>query len=135
MTRPVSTGSLPIANTIGMVAVAALAASAAGIGLAKSTVHHAANVQLSDGGAQYSADDGDLLEKICATAKAAAESIHFLDTSSESELFTDAVCTGLLIGKDTRGIDVFCIWDTHWPERVKMMQAWADYLDELRDRE
>jgi integrase len=22
----------------------------------------------------------------------------------------------------------------YWPERVKMMQAWADYLDELRDR-
>ena len=21
----------------------------------------------------------------------------------------------------------------YWPERVKMMQAWADYLDELRD--
>src|SRR5262249_1625205 len=37
-TSPVSTGSLPIANTIGMVAGAALAASAAGIGLGKSTV-------------------------------------------------------------------------------------------------
>ena len=36
-TSPVSTGSLPIANTIGMVAVAAFAASAAGIGLANST--------------------------------------------------------------------------------------------------
>jgi hypothetical protein len=22
----------------------------------------------------------------------------------------------------------------YWPERVKMMQAWADYLDELRER-
>jgi hypothetical protein len=33
----VSTGSLPIANTIGMEVVAALAASAAGMGLAKST--------------------------------------------------------------------------------------------------
>ena len=22
----------------------------------------------------------------------------------------------------------------YWPERVKMMQAWADYLDELRRR-
>ena len=21
----------------------------------------------------------------------------------------------------------------YWPERVKMIQAWADYLDELRD--
>ena len=21
----------------------------------------------------------------------------------------------------------------YWPERLKMMQAWADYLDELRD--
>jgi hypothetical protein len=21
----------------------------------------------------------------------------------------------------------------YWPERVKMMQAWADYLEELRD--
>ena len=21
----------------------------------------------------------------------------------------------------------------YWPERVRMMQAWADYLDELRD--
>jgi len=21
----------------------------------------------------------------------------------------------------------------YWPERVKMMQAWADYLDELRE--
>jgi len=21
----------------------------------------------------------------------------------------------------------------YWPERVKMMQAWADHLDELRD--
>jgi hypothetical protein len=21
----------------------------------------------------------------------------------------------------------------YWPERVKMMQAWADYLDDLRD--
>jgi hypothetical protein len=23
----------------------------------------------------------------------------------------------------------------YWPERLKMMQAWADYLDELRDAE
>jgi len=23
--------------------------------------------------------------------------------------------------------------DEYWPERVKMIQAWADYLDELRD--
>ena len=36
-TNPMSTGSLPIAKTIGMLDVAALAASPAGIALAKST--------------------------------------------------------------------------------------------------
>ena len=26
-----------------------------------------------------------------------------------------------------------CTQPEYWPERVKMMQGWADYLDELRD--
>ena len=44
--------------------------------------------------AQHSAHDLNVLERICITARAAIELIHSLDTSSESELFIDAVCTG-----------------------------------------
>jgi hypothetical protein len=68
-------------------------------------LHLAADLELSDRHAQHSADDLNVLERICKTAGAAFELIQSLDTNSESELFSDAVCSGLLIGS----MDVFCI--------------------------
>jgi len=72
-------------------------------------IHLTADLELSNRHAQHSADDLNVLERICKTAGAAIELIQSLDTNSEGELFNDAVCTGLLIGKDTRCMDVFCI--------------------------
>jgi hypothetical protein len=59
-------------------------------------IHEAASLELALRHALYSADDLYLLEEICTRAGAAIEVVSSLDTGSKSELFDDAVSTGVL---------------------------------------
>jgi hypothetical protein len=93
-------------------------------------INHAANIELSERDAQHSADDLNILEKICTTVSAAIELIHSLDTSAESELFVDAVCTRLLVGKNARGFDVFSV-DA---PLGRLKTQFCLTIDRLRDR-
>jgi hypothetical protein len=72
-------------------------------------IHHAASLELCERDTQHSADDLNILEKICTTAKAAIGLIAGLDTNSEGDLLTDAVCTTLLIVKNAQGAYEFSI--------------------------
>jgi hypothetical protein len=63
-------------------------------------IHQAANIELSSQRSQYSTNDLNVLENICAAAGAAIDLISSLDTSSEGELLNDAFSTGLLIVKN-----------------------------------
>jgi hypothetical protein len=59
-------------------------------------IHQAASTELAFRHSLYSADDLYLLEEICKRAGAAIEVVRPLDTSTEAELFADAVRTGVL---------------------------------------
>jgi hypothetical protein len=91
----------------------------------------AANLELSGRHAKHSAAYLNLLERICITATVAIELVHSLDTSSEGELWTDATSTRLLIGKDARGIDVFCIGEA---PIGRLMSQFRLTIDRLRRR-
>jgi hypothetical protein len=74
-------------------------------------IHHAASIELSERDTQHSADDLNILQQICTTAKVAIGLIACLDTTSEGELFVDSTCTRLLIATNTQGIDGFFLGD------------------------
>jgi hypothetical protein len=98
-------------------------------------LHLAADLELSDQHAQHSADDLNVLERICKTAGATMELIQSLDTNSESELFNDALCTGLLFGKDTRDVDVFCIGAAPLDHLKRQFRLTIDRLQHRHDPE
>jgi hypothetical protein len=58
-------------------------------------IHQAAITELAFRHSLHSADDLCLLEEICKRAGAAIEVVSLIDTSTEDELFADAVRTGL----------------------------------------
>jgi hypothetical protein len=72
-------------------------------------IHHAATLEFSECYAQRLVDDLNTLKTICAAVEVAIDLIARLDTSSEGELFVDSTRTSLLIAKNTRGIDIFCV--------------------------
>jgi hypothetical protein len=67
-------------------------------------IDRAASTELAFRHSLYSADDLYLLEEICTRAGAAIEVVSSLDTGSESELFDDAVSTGVLFKNNVSSI-------------------------------
>jgi hypothetical protein len=67
-------------------------------------IHEAASTELAWRHSLHSADDLHMLEEICTRAGAAIEVVSFLDTGSESELFDDAVSTGVLFKNNVSSI-------------------------------
>jgi hypothetical protein len=67
-------------------------------------IDRAASTELAFRHSLYSADDLYLLEEICTRAGAAIEVVSSLDAGSESELFDDAVSTGVLFKNNVSSI-------------------------------
>jgi hypothetical protein len=98
-------------------------------------IYEVTSGEFFDRHAQRSADDRDLLQKIRTTAATAIELIAYLDTSSESELFVDAVRTGSLIGKNIRGVDVFHIHGAQLNHLKHQFSLTIDRLEHQRGPE
>ena len=98
-------------------------------------IYEVAGVEFFDRHDQHSTDDCDLLQKIRATAATAIELTGSLDTSSESELFVDAVRTGSLIGKNIRGVDVFHIHGAQLNHLKHQFSLTIDRLEHQRGPE
>jgi hypothetical protein len=67
-------------------------------------IHEAVSTELAWRHSLHSADDLHMLEEICTRAGAAIEVVSSLDTGSESELFDDAVSTGVLFKNNVSSI-------------------------------